>query len=46
MVLYPQTHVLPFSGLISVAQVNYQRTTDATRVIKAPGAELHPNACA
>ena len=43
--IYPQTRVSSFPGLISVARVNEQRTTDVTRVLKAPGAELCQNAC-
>ena len=43
--IYPQTRVSPFPGLISAAWVNEQKTTDVTRVLKAPGAELCQNAC-
>ena len=43
--IYTHTHVLSFPGLISVARVNEQRTTDVTRVLKAPGAEPCQNAC-
>ena len=43
--IYPQTRVLSFPGLISVARVNEQRTSDVTGVLKAPGAELCQNAC-
>ena len=43
--VYPQTLVLLFPGLISVARVNDQRTTDVTRVVKALGAELCQSAC-
>ena len=32
--IYPQTRVSSFRGLISVAGVNEQRTTDVTRVLK------------
>ena len=45
MYIYPHTRVSSFPGLISVARVNEQRTTDVTRVPKAPGAELCQNAC-
>ena len=45
IILYPQTSVLSFPRLISVAQVNEYRTTDVTRVLKAPGAELCLNTC-
>ena len=38
--IYPHTRVLSFPGLISVARVNEQRTTNVTRVLKAPGAEI------
>ena len=38
--IYTQTRVSSFLGLISVARVNELRTTDVTRVLKAPGAEL------
>ena len=37
--------VSPFPELFSVARVNAYRTTDVTRVLKAPGAELCQNAC-
>ena len=43
--IYPHTRVSSFSGLISVARVNEKRTTDVTRVFKAPGAELCQDAC-
>ena len=43
--IFPHTRFSSFPGLISVAQVNKQRTTDVTRVLKAPGAELCQNAC-
>ena len=43
--IYPQTRVSSFPGLISVVRVNKYRTTDVTRVLKAPGAELHQNTC-
>ena len=43
--MYPQTRVLSFPGLISVARVSKYRTTDVTRVLKAPGAEICQNAC-
>ena len=45
IILYPQASVLSFPRLISVAQVNEYRTTDVTRVLKAPGAELCLNTC-
>ena len=32
--IYPQARVSSFPGLISVAWVNEQRTTDVTRVLK------------
>ena len=32
--IYPKIHVASFPGLISVARVNEQRTTDVTRVLK------------
>ena len=38
--IYPHTRVSSFPGLVSVARVNELRTTDVTRVLKAPGAEL------
>ena len=44
-VFRPHTRVSSFPRLISVAQVNEQRTTNVTRVLKAPGAELCQNAC-
>ena len=37
---YPQTRVSSCPRLISVAQVNEYRTTDVSRVLKAPGVEL------
>ena len=37
--IYTQTRVSFFAGLISVAWVNKYRTTDVTRVLKAPGVE-------
>ena len=40
--MYIQTRVLSFPGLITVAWVNEKRTTDVTRVPKAPGAEALP----
>ena len=43
--IYLQTHVSSFLGLISMARINEQRTTDDTRVLKAPVAELCQNAC-
>ena len=43
--IYPHTRVSSFPGLISVARVNKYRTTDVTRVLKVPGAELCQNAC-
>ena len=43
--MYPQTWISSFPGLISVARVNEQRTTDITIVLKAPNAELCQNAC-
>ena len=43
--IYPQTPVSSLPGLISVARVNKLRTTDFTRVLKAPGPELWHNAC-
>ena len=43
--IYPQARVSSFAGLISVVRVNEERTTDVTRVVKAPGAELCQNAC-
>ena len=43
--IYPHTRVSSFPGLINVARVNEKRTTDVTRVLKAPGAELCQNAC-
>ena len=43
--VYPHTHVSSFPGLISVAEVNKHRTTDVTRVLKAPCAELCQDAC-
>ena len=43
--IYPYTRVSSFPVLISVARVNEYRTTDFTRVLKAPGAELCQNAC-
>ena len=43
--IYPQTRVSSFPGLVSVARVNEERTTDNTRVLEAPGAELCQNAC-
>ena len=43
--IYPQARVSSFVGLISVVRVNEERTTDVTRVVKAPGAELCQNAC-
>ena len=45
IILYPQASVLSFPRLISVAQVNEYRTTDVTKVLKAPGAELCLNTC-
>ena len=42
-IYYPHTRV-SCPGLISVAWVNEQRTTDVTRVLKTPGAELCQNA--
>ena len=41
--IYPQARVSPCPGLISVAQINEQRTTDVTREPKAPGPELSQN---
>ena len=41
---YPQTRVSSFPGLISVARVKEERTTDVTRVLKAPGSEFCQNA--
>ena len=43
--IYPQTRVLSFTGLISVARVNEQRTTDITRVLRTLGAEICQSAC-
>ena len=43
--IYQQTLVSSFPGLISMARVNEYRTTDVTRVFKAPGAELCQNVC-
>ena len=43
--IYPQTPISFFPGLISVDRVKEQRTTDVTRVLKAPGAEFCQNAC-
>ena len=43
--IYPHICVLSFPGLISVARVNEERTTDVTRVLKAPGAEHCQNFC-
>ena len=43
--IYPQTRVWSFPGLISVAWVNEYRTTDVTRVLKAPEDERCQNAC-
>ena len=43
--IYPQTRVSSSPGLINVVQVNELRTTDVTRVLKAPGTELCQNAC-
>ena len=43
--IYAQTRHSSFPGLISVARVNESRTTDATRILKATGAELFQNAC-
>ena len=40
-----QTRFSSCSRLISVARVTEQRTTDVTRVLQAPGAELSQNAC-
>ena len=40
----PQTRVPSLPGLISMAQVSQWRTTDVTRVLKAPDAELCQNA--
>ena len=40
-----QKRVSSFPGLISVSWFNEYRTTDVTRVLKAPGAELCQNAC-
>ena len=45
VLIYPHTRVSSFTVLISVARVNEWRTTDVTRVLKAPGAELCENAC-
>ena len=45
IVIYPQTCVSSFPRLISVARVNEWGTTDVTRVLKGPGAELYQNAC-
>ena len=39
IIYYPHTRVSSFPGLISVARVNEWRTTDVTRVLKAPGAD-------
>ena len=43
--MYRHTCVSSCPGLISVARVNEYRTTDVTRVLKTPGAELSQNAC-
>ena len=43
--IYSQTRVSFFPGLVSVARVNELRTTNATRVLKAPCAKLCQNAC-
>ena len=43
--IYSQTRVSFFPGLVSVARVNELRTTNVTRVLKAPGAELCQNSC-
>ena len=43
--IYPQTRVSSFTGLISVARVNEQRTTDITRVLRTLGAEICQSAC-
>ena len=42
---HTHTHVSSCPGLISVARVNEETTTDVTRVLKTPGAELSQNAC-
>ena len=42
---YSQTRARPPPGPISAARANEQRTADATRVLKAPGAEPRQNAC-
>ena len=38
--ILPHTRVSSCPGLINVARVNEQRTTDVIRVLKTPGAEL------
>ena len=38
---YPHTRVSSCPGLIGVARVNEKRTSDVTRVLKTPGAELY-----
>ena len=43
--MYPHTRVFSCPGLISVTRANMKRTTDVTRVLKTPGAELSQNAC-
>ena len=43
--IYPQTRISSFPGLISVARLNEQSTTDVTRVLKTPGAEICQNTC-
>ena len=43
--IYIYIYISSFPGLISVARVNEQRKTDATRVLKVPGAELCQIVC-
>ena len=43
--IHPQTRVSSFPGPISVARVNEYRTTDITRLFKAPGADICQNGC-
>ena len=43
--IFTDTRPLPPPGLISAARANEQRTADATRVLKAPGAEPRQNVC-
>ena len=45
LLFYIYIRVSSFPELVGVARVNQQRTTDVTRVPKAPGAELCQNAC-